>query len=363
MNLKREIDESYDIIIEQNCIRRIAEDLSEKKIGNKYAIITDSIVQELYGQTLLQELENLKTKACLIVFPAGEKSKNFATIQFLMEHLIKNRLDRKSAIISLGGGVVGDTAGFTASIFMRGISLIQVPTTLLAQVDSSVGGKTAVDIPEGKNLAGSFHQPKIVYIDPCTLKSLADKEFRNGLAEIIKYGIIHDSEFFEYLERNIDRIRNREPTVLAHIIEVSCKSKQKIVEEDPNEENKRSILNYGHTPAHAIEKLSDFKITHGEAVAKGMGISGYLALRKGFWQTKDLERQNRLLERVGFNLGCKFDAKEIITALHHDKKTEDENIRFAFPERIGKMVAINGEYRITVSEKELREYLSYLPQS
>ncbi|MEM2110552.1 MAG: 3-dehydroquinate synthase [Candidatus Bathyarchaeia archaeon] len=357
IKLKREVDESYDIFIENGLVEKISHDLKKNPLGNKYAVVTDSNVQKIYGEELLKRLEKERISACLINFPAGEEFKNLETVSYLVNELSKNRLDRKSAIIALGGGVVGDVAGFTASIYMRGISYIQVPTTLLAQVDSSIGGKTAVDTNEGKNLIGSFYQPKKVYIDPNTLRTLSKEEFRNGLAEIIKYGVIYDRDFFEYLEENIGRINGFNQEVLAHVIWNSCRIKKEIVEEDPKEENKRSILNYGHTPAHAIEKLSNYKVSHGEAVAIGMNFSGSLAVKKGFWKRDELERQKNLLKTAGFRLNFEFEPLEFIKTLYHDKKAEDEAIKFVFPESIGKMATIDGRYRISVSEEELEDYI------
>ena len=230
LNLKKEIDESYDITIEPNLIERVSYDLESTHIGDKYAIITDSNVRSLYGEKLLRVLNERKIKACLIDFPAGEKSKNLSIVSHLISRLIKNRLGRKSAIIALGGGVVGDVAGFTSSVFMRGIPYFQIPTTLLAQVDSSIGGKTAVNTIKGKNLIGSFYQPKRVFIDITTLKTLPKAEFISGLAEVIKYGVIYNKEFFEYLEKNIEKIKNLDQENLMQIVWNSSKIKKEVVE-------------------------------------------------------------------------------------------------------------------------------------
>ena len=359
LNLKRTIDESYDILIGYGLLKHIPSHLKENPIGSKYAIITDSEIKDLYGERLLKGFREEDIKACLIDFPAGEKSKNLDTVRYLVKRLLENNFDRKSAIIALGGGVVGDVGGFTAAVFMRGIPYIQVPTTLLAQVDSSIGGKTAVDVPEGKNIIGAFHQPKRVYIDPSLLESLPEREFISGLAEVVKYGVIYDRSLFEYMERNHEKIRSREKDALLHIITSSCRIKKEIVEEDPREENKRAILNYGHTPAHALEKISGYKCLHGEAVSVGMRISGWLAVKKGFWSMDEWRRQNRLLESLGLPLKMDFkvDENELIKNFHYDKKAEDRTIMFVFPRRIGEMMTINGRYKIPVSENELRSFL------
>ncbi len=354
VDLRKEVDESYDILIEPHLLEKIPHDLKTSPLGNKYAIITDSNVRGLYGESLLRSLKKEGVNACLLDFPAGERSKNIETVYSLIRSLIENGLDRKSAVIALGGGVVGDVAGFTASIFMRGIPCIQVPTTLLAQVDSSIGGKTAVDTAEGKNLVGLFFQPKRVYIDPATLNTLPKREFANGLAEIIKHGIICDGEFFRFLEENIAKIKKMDPEPLTRAIWVSCKIKKEVVEEDPKEENKRAILNYGHTIGHAVEACNAYKkYLHGEAVAIGMNYEGRLAVNKGFWREDELERQNRLLEEAGLPVQGDFDPKEIVKTMHRDKKAEAGTIMFVLPKKIGEAVTVNGLYRIAVSEEEL----------
>ncbi|MEM2029559.1 MAG: 3-dehydroquinate synthase family protein, partial [Candidatus Bathyarchaeia archaeon] len=241
LNLSRVVDESYNILIGFGLFDSIPADLKANPVGEKYAIITDSVLKDIYGRRLLEKFSEENIDACLIDFPAGEESKNISTVTYLVRRLLEHRVDRKSAIITLGGGVVGDVGGFTASIYMRGIPYIQVPTTLLAQVDSSIGGKTAVDMEEGKNLIGSFHQPKRVYIDPSLLKTLPRREYLSGLAEVVKYGVIRDRDLFEYLERNVEKIKNLDEEALLHIIRKSCMIKKEIVEEDPLEENKRSI--------------------------------------------------------------------------------------------------------------------------
>ncbi len=357
LNLRRVVDESYNILIEHGLLENIPLDLRRDPIGKKYAIITDSHIRKLYGERLLKRFREENIDACLIDFPAGEKSKNLGTVNYLVKELLENGFDRKSAIIALGGGVVGDVSGFTASIFMRGIPYIQVPTTLMAQVDSSIGGKTAVDTNEGKNLIGAFHQPKRVYIDPSLLKTLPMREFTSGFAEVVKYSIICNQELFEYLERNVERIKRLDKDALLHIIKTSCMMKKEIVEEDPKEENKRAILNYGHTPAHALERLSGYKCLHGEAVSVGMRISGWIAVKKGFWSEEDWERQNRLLASFDLPLSMKFNIDEFIRTLHYDKKVEGGVLMFVFPRRIGEMASINGRYKIPVSEEELRIFL------
>ncbi|MEM1507885.1 MAG: 3-dehydroquinate synthase [Candidatus Bathyarchaeia archaeon] len=363
LNLSRVVDESYDILVGFGLFDNIPADLKANPIGNKYAIITDSALKDVYGERLLEKFSEENIDACLIDFPAGEESKNIYTVTHLVKKLLEYRIDRRSAIITLGGGVVGDVGGFTASIYMRGIPYIQVPTTLLAQVDSSIGGKTAVDTEEGKNLIGSFHQPKRVYIDPSLLKTLPKREYVSGLAEVVKYGVIRDRDLFEYLEHNVEKIRNLDEEALLHIISRSCMIKKEIVEEDPLEENKRSILNYGHTPAHAIERLSGYKCSHGEAVSVGMRISGWIAVKKGFWTADEWERQNKLLFSLGLPLKIDFNIDDLIRALYYDKKVEGGTLMFVLPKRIGEMASINGRYKIPVHENEVRRFLLELSEN
>jgi 3-dehydroquinate synthase len=357
LTLKRFVDESCNISIGFGLLDHIPSDLKRKPVGEKYAIITDSALKDIYGNRLLETFREENIDACLIDFPAGEESKSLRTVEYLVSKLLENNIDRKSAIITLGGGVVGDVGGFTASIFMRGIPYIQVPTTLLAQVDSSIGGKTAVDTKEGKNLIGSFYQPKRVYIDPSTLKTLPRREFISGLAEVVKYGVIHDSNLFEYLEKNAEKIKSLEREALLHVIRRSCIIKKTIVEEDPFEDNKRSILNYGHTPAHALEKLSGYSYLHGEAVSVGMRISGWIAVRMGFWSLEEWKRQNRLLEALGLPLKMNFKVDDLVKTLYYDKKVEGGTIMFVLPKRIGEMASVDGKYKIPVSEEKIRVFL------
>lgn len=361
LKLKRETDNSYEIFLDAGIFERIPKHLKDNPIGNKYAIITDSNVRSLYGERLLDGLKDEGLRSCLIDFPAGEESKNLKTVEHLANKLIGNDLDRKSVIIALGGGVVGDVVGFMASIYMRGISYIQTPTTLMSQVDSSIGGKTGVDLPEGKNLLGAFYQPRRVYIDPTILSMLPGREFKSGLAEVIKYGVICDRELFEYLEKNIVAIKRMDVNTLMHIISRSSQTKAEIVEKDEKEENLRAILNYGHTFGHAVEKCGDYKtFLHGEAVSIGMNFAGCLAAEKGFWSWEDLKRQNKLISSFDLPLKSKFKSEELIKAVRHDKKVEGSRIMFVFPESIGKMAMIDGKYRIPVPENELVSALGSL---
>jgi 3-dehydroquinate synthase len=354
VHLRKESDESYGIQIDAGVFSKIPKDLRTSPLGNKYAVITDSHVRGLLGTQLVDGLQDEGLEASLMDFPAGEESKSLQTVEALTRLMLKNGLDRKSAVIALGGGVVGDVAGFVAAIYMRGIPYIQIPTTLMAQVDSSIGGKTAVDLSEGKNLLGTFHQPKRVYIDPTVLSTLPRREVRNGMAEIIKYGVIYDRALFEYLEANAATILGLDEQTLTHVISRACQIKSEIVQNDEREENRRAVLNYGHTLGHAEEICSLYPPRlHGEAVAIGMNYAGSLAVQKGLWRDKDLTRQNALIESLGLPLHSTRDPKALVNAMRYDKKAEGGRIMFVLPARIGQMATLNGQYRIPVSEDEL----------
>ncbi|MDO9585701.1 MAG: 3-dehydroquinate synthase family protein, partial [Syntrophales bacterium] len=249
MNIKREGASAYDIRIGYNILERIGQGVAELGTGRRYVAITDTNVAPLYGEALLRELKKAGLNIDLIEFPAGEASKNINTALSVIRQLLKLGVDRKSVIIAFGGGVVGDLAGFVASLYMRSIPYLQIPTTLVAQVDSSIGGKTAIDLEEGKNLLGTFYQPRAVFIDPAFLETLPPEEFGNGLAEIVKYGIIDSEDFFELLEDKIvgTDFKSVPREMLVRVIEMSCGIKKRLVEIDEKDQGPRHFLNYGHT--------------------------------------------------------------------------------------------------------------------
>jgi 3-dehydroquinate synthase len=297
-------------------------------------VVTDSNVDPLYFDKLKQ-IDN--TNSNKFVFPAGEQHKNIETVTNICRKAVECGLDRKSLLIALGGGVCGDMAGFAAAIYMRGVDFIQVPTTLLAMVDSSVGGKTGVDIPEGKNLIGAFWQPNLVVIDPETLKTLPREELQNGLAEVVKYGMIQDWDFFQILENNLDSLNNLDMEFYTGIIKRCCKLKAEVVAQDEREGGLRAILNYGHTFGHAVELLSDFSIAHGSAVAIGMSVAAELAVMTGKISKDLAERQNNLLTKLGLptKVPKTFDSKKIHDAMLHDKKTVGSKIKLILPDSEG----------------------------
>jgi 3-dehydroquinate synthase len=301
-------------------------------------VITDSNVAPLYEQSLLHALEEAGAEVMSIEVEAGESSKAPEIAEGLWEDLLAGGADRKSVVIALGGGVVGDLAGFVAATFARGLRFVQVPTTLLAQVDSSVGGKVGINLPGGKNMVGAFWQPRGVTIDVDVLKSLPDREYRAGLAEVVKYGVIQDAEFFSYLENNVAAVNEREPSVLTRIVERCCRLKADVVEQDEREETGlRSILNYGHTFCHAFEAATGYeKLLHGEGVAIGMMCAARLAERLGRVDTAFVERQRALLEAFHLPLEVpEVDHDELIELMYRDKKVERGKLRFVLPTRLG----------------------------
>ncbi len=333
-------DRSYPIIIEQGCLARIGEDLAKRKIANRYCIITDDNIRTLYGEIVLKSLNDNNISAELISFPAGEASKNLSLFASLSSSLAQLGFDRKDGVIALGGGVTGDLAGFIASSYMRGIPFVQIPTSLLAQVDSSVGGKTGVDIPEGKNLVGAFYQPKAVYIDTDVLKTLPKSEFIGGMAEVIKYGVIWDSSFFQYILDVRDDALSLEPAIISKIIFTCCKIKAEVVAEDEQETNLRRILNYGHTIGHAVEAVSDFSIIHGKGVAIGMSAAARISVKKGLMTKEDAARIDSIICEYGLptEIPKEFNRNKIKKYLLTDKKIVAGKISYILPKTIGEVV-------------------------
>ena len=330
-------DRSYPILIDNGLLANLGADVQGRKIAKRFVVIADSTVATLYGEALLNSLAHAGVEARLVSFPAGEASKTLATVATLASQLAQAGLDRQDGLIALGGGVTGDITGFLAASYMRGIPFVQIPTTLLAQVDSSVGGKTGVDIPEGKNLVGAFYQPRAVYIDSQVLSSLPKAEVLNGLAEVIKYGVIYDPEFFTFLEDNRDAILALAVGVIEQVIETCCAIKAKVVACDEREANLRRILNFGHTIGHAVEADSGYQLAHGSAVAIGMVAACRLAEAKGIFPTSDAERVKALIEAFGLPVSIPPTANRhrLQEYLLTDKKTVAGRPFFVLPTTIG----------------------------
>ncbi len=332
-------DRSYPITIGKGILNQIGPALQTAKIAKRYAIISDDRVGSLFGAQVRNSLQQKGIANEMILFPHGEASKHLQTIGQLASELAERGFDRGDGLIALGGGVVGDITGFLASIYMRGIPFVQIPTSLLAQVDSSVGGKTGVDIPEGKNLIGTFYQPKAVFIDTNVLNSLPEEEFLGGMAEVIKYGASIDAEFFTWLSENRADILALQPSVIGPMIQRCCELKASVVERDEREGDLRRILNFGHTIGHAVEAASGYTMIHGFAVSIGMVAVAELAVRGGFAEKSVADRILELLRqyRLPVAIPAEYDRDAIRKYLRTDKKTVGGRVFFVLPEAIGKV--------------------------
>ncbi len=362
VNLKKAEDRSYDILVGAGLLERIGPDLAEAGLAARYVVVSDANVAALYGEGVLESLEKAGLDASLVVFPPGEKSKCRDEKARIEDALFSLKLGRDSALLALGGGVTGDLSGYVAATYNRGIPFVQVPTTLLAMADSSVGGKVGIDTPAGKNLLGAFHQPWRVYIDVKTLDTLPEREVRAGLAEVIKHAIIRDAEFLGYLENNLQRILSLDAEVLEGLAETNCAIKGAVVEEDEKEGDLRKILNFGHTLGHAMEKLSDYEMLHGEAVGVGMVLELRLAEQLGFLAKSDLDRASRLLERAGLGLPERLPGspEAAVEATRLDKKARGGRAEYVLPEALGRMKRGERGYGIPVEEEEALSLLKEL---
>ena len=321
---------SYNIIIGTGLLESCGERIREVTGAKTAAVVTDDIVDSLYSAAVVGSLENAGFEVVKFVFKNGEQSKNIATFAEILEFLAESGLTRTDVVVALGGGVPGDMAGFAAATYLRGIDLVQIPTTLLACVDSSVGGKTAVDLKSGKNLVGAFWQPSLVLADTKTLDTLPDRIFSDGMAEVIKYGVIFSAEFFEYL-KTADAREQAE-----YIITRCAEMKRDIVDADETEKGSRALLNFGHTVGHAIEKCSGFTISHGSAVAVGMIIAARGAAETGICSSDCSGEIERLNKKYGLPCKCPFGADELFAAAMSDKKRDGDMIKLVVPEKLGK---------------------------
>lgn len=310
------------------------------KPGQKVLVVSNPIVFDLYGDRVIDSLTQAGYEVCQCILPAGEQHKHMASIAAIHDVAYENRLERGSAMVALGGGVIGDMTGFAASTWLRGIAVVQVPTSLLAMVDASMGGKTGVNHPKGKNLIGAFHQPRLVLIDPRVLKTLPVREFRAGVAEVIKYGVIWDLPLFEKLEAaaRLDDFNHVSEALLQYMLEHSCQAKADVVSQDVREGGIRAILNYGHTIGHAVESLTGYsEINHGEAVGIGMVAAGQIAVDMGLWAQSATDRQNVLIKKTALptQLPASVRTDDILTAIKSDKKVQAGTVRFVLPKGIG----------------------------
>ena len=334
-------ENSYPIVVGAGLLNRVGELLTPHVKSNKVLIVSDAFVKAAYMPVVHQSLTDAGLDVHTVEIPGGEESKSFAEFSRIQDSLVAHQLDRGSTLIALGGGVIGDLGGFAAAVYMRGISYIQIPTTLQAQVDASVGGKTAINHPKGKNLIGAFHQPKLVIIDVDTLKTLSQRDIRAGLIEVIKMGVIRDEPLFEMVEENLEAILNVEDATLIEMISSACLNKAEIVAKDEKESGLRMVLNYGHTFGHALEALTHYnRYRHGEAVSIGMNCAAQLAVHLRMFSETDFQRQRSLLKRAQLPLTFPEDLtpEALCDAMSLDKKTLGGKLRLILPTRIGEVV-------------------------
>ncbi len=349
---------SYPILIGTDLLGRVGEEVAKLGLGRRCAVITDDQVGPLHAATVTGSLTKAGFDPVLLTVPAGEKSKRMKTVERCHEELASHRLERKSFVVALGGGVVGDLAGFIAATYLRGIPFVQIPTTLLAQVDSSVGGKVGVNLRAGKNLVGAFHQPRLVVCDLGTMATLPGREFRAGLAEVIKYGIIYDPALFERLEQNLDSLLAKNPEILAEVVARCCEIKAEVVSQDETETGLRAILNFGHTIGHAIEAVSGYgNYLHGEAISIGQVAAAKLSVRLHGLPEVEAGRIEKIFARAGLPVTIKSTAalrKRLLGAMRLDKKVSQGEIKFVLARSIGQV-----EYGQPVPDAELARALEF----
>lgn len=326
--------------------------LSAKKV----CIVTDNTVGPLFATDVEQVLAKVFDVTTIFSFSAGEQHKTLDTVRSLYTHLIENQFGRKDILIALGGGVVGDLTGFAAATYLRGVDFIQIPTTTLSQVDSSIGGKTGVDFDQFKNMVGAFHQPRLVYMNLSVLQTLPDEQFCCGIAEMLKSGLIKDSNYFKWMADSSDAVLKRQPDVLLPMIQKSCEIKKFVVENDPTEQGERALLNLGHTIGHAIEKLMDFQLFHGQCVALGTVAAAYLSYKRGYLSIDDLQTIEVTHQRYQLPIRIKgLQANNILATTKSDKKMEQGKIKFILLSSIGNAVIDNN-----VSDGELLDAIAYI---
>ncbi|MEN9227589.1 MAG: 3-dehydroquinate synthase [Gloeomargarita sp. GMQP_bins_120] len=334
-------ERSYPIAIASGLLHRTGQWLAQMGLKGKVLVVSNPTVFRAYGGAVIQALQTAGFDAQSCLLPAGERYKTLRTVERIYQQCAQHRLERQSTLVALGGGVIGDMAGFAAATWLRGINLVQIPTTLLAMVDAAIGGKTGVNHPMGKNLIGAFYQPKMVMVDPQVLQTLPPREYRSGMAEVIKYGVIGDPQLFTLLEAQprLSHYRYLAPETLTQILYFSCQAKATIVSQDERESGLRALLNYGHTIGHGIETVTHYRrYTHGEAVALGMIAAGDMAVQLGWWSETEYMRQKELIAKVKLptKLAPDVDLEAIQNALHWDKKVQGGRLRFVLPRAIGR---------------------------
>lgn len=332
-------DRTYDIVIGTGILHLAGEHVRAFRFSGKVAVVSNPTVFSLYGETISTSLRDAGHDPFPLLIPEGEEYKDYFWTYHLLTELLTERLDRNSCIVALGGGVIGDITGFVASVYMRGIPFIQVPTTLLAQVDSSVGGKTGVNHALGKNMIGTFHQPRLVWIDCLTLRTLPRRELLCGIAEVIKYGVMWDEALFHFLDQNRDSILSGDPESLSWIIRRSCEIKAEVVSKDERESGLRAILNYGHTIGHALETETGYTtFLHGEAIAIGMCLEAELSAQLGFLQRDGVAEIAQMIESYGLPtmLPRSVDLERLLAHMALDKKAVEGELKVILPQKVGK---------------------------
>jgi len=343
INLEVEIpDKIYQIKIGSNILDQFPSELARRKSGCQVLLVSNPVVYNYYGRELKEKLVQQGFQVVVYLVPDGEEYKTWQQAGEILTVLLEAGFNRDAVVVALGGGVIGDLAGFAAGVYQRGIDLVQLPTTLLAQVDSSVGGKVAVNHPLGKNMIGVFHQPLGVWTDVLTLKTLPDREWTAGLAEVIKYGVIWDESFFAFLEKNIAQIKNRDLDVARRLIFRSCQIKAEIVAQDEKELGLRAILNFGHTMGHALEKVTAYRVyRHGEAVAIGMAWAVKMAVHLEICSKEVEERLKAVLTGLGLPVSLpEINREDVLRTLYLDKKVRERELVFVLPRKIGRVELI-----------------------
>lgn len=349
----------YDIVIE-NSYNSFGEEMSKLNIENrKLCIVTESTVGPIHANEIEGLLKSLAKEVYVFTFNAGEENKNLDVVKKLYEYLIINHFERKDMLVALGGGVVGDLTGFTAATYLRGIDFVQVPTSLLSQVDSSVGGKTGVDFDSYKNMVGAFYQPKLVFTNISSLKTLTKRQYLSGMGEVIKAGLIKNKDFYVWLKNNVNEIKAYDEAALEHLVYVSCDIKRKVVENDFKEKGERALLNFGHTLGHAIEKLMNFTMLHGECVSLGMVTACYISMKKGYISLEDYTDIIDVLKKYELPVNeDKFDTNQVVDVTKSDKKMNSGIVSFVVIKNIGNAVIDR-----QVTDELMKEALEMLKES
>ena len=352
--------QAYDIAIAPGSLDQLGQSMTDLNLGKKVLVVSNPTIFKHYGERAIASLNQAGFEVTTCTLPVGERYKTLNSIQKIYNAALENRLERSSIMVALGGGVIGDMTGFAAATWLRGINFVQVPTTLLAMVDAAIGGKTGVNHPQGKNLIGAFHQPRLVLIDPQVLKTLPVREFRAGMAEVIKYGVIWDAELFAQMEQcdRLEQLRYLDEGLLQEILTRSAQAKADVVSKDEKEAGLRAILNYGHTIGHAVESLTGYRlVNHGEAVAIGMIAAGQVAADLQFWSQDANQRQLALIKKAGLptQLPAEVDIEAILNALQTDKKVKEGRVRFVLPTQIG-VATVTDE----VTPEQMRQVLKQM---